>query len=238
MKIFVINLDKCKERLGFMSRQLQTMGIDFERVPAVYGKHLSAMERKRDYAYLRSILAIGRKLQDGEIGCSLSHISVYRKMRTEGVNKAVVLEDDVVLSDKFKIVIDKICGEMSESSPQVVLLSAHGVKDRKSDFEKERISSGMCTDGYVINLAAANLILDANYPVVVVADKWHRWVSRNGLELFRAWPTTVQQDNGRFGTEVNEILSSSRHGVRLLMWKFIRLIEVFADWLWYVVARK
>jgi GR25 family glycosyltransferase involved in LPS biosynthesis len=38
MKIYVINLDKDVDRLNAISRQLESFGLSWERIPAIYGK--------------------------------------------------------------------------------------------------------------------------------------------------------------------------------------------------------
>jgi hypothetical protein len=91
---------------------------------------------------------------------------------------------------------------MNCSKAQVFLLSALGAEE-KNKLGIERIKGGLCTDGYIVTLSAAKRIYNANFPVVTVADAWLRWGKRFGVEMFRAWPTVVGQDNDRFGTDIS-----------------------------------
>ena len=49
--ILVINLEKNKERMAFMDRQLKAFGLDYERIPAVYGATLTKDERKKYWMF-------------------------------------------------------------------------------------------------------------------------------------------------------------------------------------------
>lgn len=51
MKVFVINLDRRKERMAYMKRQLLDFGVAFERVCAVDGKLMSHCEKRQLSGY-------------------------------------------------------------------------------------------------------------------------------------------------------------------------------------------
>lgn len=97
---FVINLQRDRARLEQVARGLATVGIAFDRHAAVNGKRHGALIRRliRQDFYSH---AKQRPLTDGEIGCTLSHLSVYRRMLRNGVEKALILEDDAVFEPEF-----------------------------------------------------------------------------------------------------------------------------------------
>lgn len=201
MKIFVVNLDKNTDRMEFMDGQLNRLGLQYERIPAVYGKTMSSAELGQMFSRTRSLWAQRRRLSLSEIGCSLSHVKIYRTMIQENIPVALVLEDDVVLDSRLQDVLSGIESFISMSKPQVVMLSDHGRDDdHKTGIERAHFC--ICTDGYVVNLPAAQLIYMANYPVLTVADKWDRWEKRSGLETYRAYPVTVRQDNEHFASDM------------------------------------
>jgi len=235
MKVYVINLDKNAERMKFMDTQLKNNGMDYERVSAVYGAKLSKEERSHVFCKIRSFLASGTRLRDGEIGCAISHCMVYKNMINNGIDAAVVLEDDIIVNEEISMVIEKIEHFMNCAKAQVFLLSSFGVP-QKNKSEIEKIESGMCTDGYVITLPAARCIFMANYPVITVADKWSRWKQRFGVELYRVWPTVVCQDNDRFGTDIAIVKSNAPKGVRKLFFKICRVFELAIDWFCYKIC--
>jgi len=90
-----------------MTARLQKVGITPEFFPAVDGyqldiANLPAYDRERRLRYF------AKDLKAGEIGCLLSHRAIYEKMLKEGIESAVVLEDDVFLEDDFKTVLTDI----------------------------------------------------------------------------------------------------------------------------------
>lgn len=240
MKIFVVNLTKNTERMASMDAQLKGLGLEYERIDAVYGKTLSKAERKMQFASFRSYCAAGYRLYDGEIGCALSHLAIYRRMVERGIPMALVLEDDVVLDGGLKDRIEEIDKFADGAKPQVFLLSAHGAMAAGKDGI-ERIEGGTCADGYVITLPAAKIVLRANFPVVTVADCWRRWARRYGLELYRVWPTAVRQDNGRFGTDINPYMARPYRAIMRKIFarikRPIRAIGITIDWIYFKLQK-
>lgn len=234
MKIFVINLDKNTERMRFIDAQLKKLSAEYERVPAVYGAELSRNERKEKFAAFHSFLAMGFKMRPGEIGCSLSHVNIYNKMIDADIKYALILEDDVKINSNIIYVLENVEHYLDARKPQVFILSSYGVAQRQNDGI-ERIQSAMCTDGYVVTLEGAKLISKHNYPVVVVADRWSRFVKRYGLELYRVWPTVVEQQQMDF---ISDISFPLKKGFKTTLFykivrKCFRALSWTGDWVWY-----
>ena len=204
MKTFLINLKKNTERLKRSSDRLKELGVEFERVEAVYGKELSSKEKRNAVNRFRWWCAQGRKIRDGEIGCALSHYKIYKRMINEGMDFACILEDDNVYSDNFKEVVNNVTRVINPLEPQVILLSNRTKEKHTSkDFliMPARRDSG--TFSYVITKVAAKRILDANLPMHVPCDYWRRWVSRGLVFLFHAFPTVCEPENcAVFGSDI------------------------------------
>jgi GR25 family glycosyltransferase involved in LPS biosynthesis len=106
MKIptFVINLPKDTDRRAFMEKQLTERGFDYEIIHAVLGVSEEAQcSYDEEFAQKEN----GRSLTNGEIGCSLSHRMIYEKIVREHIPFSLIFEDDAVLPDNFKNIIDK-----------------------------------------------------------------------------------------------------------------------------------
>ena len=90
MKIFVINLEKDKDRLDYMSTSLSQFNFkNWERIDAVYGKYLPDLEK------------YGKILNPSQIGCYLSHLKTYQQIIDQNLEYGVILEDDVTLTEWF-----------------------------------------------------------------------------------------------------------------------------------------
>ena len=82
MSCLVINLAVETDRMDFMTKQLETLGLDFERVEAVTaGEAVTA----RSLKYWNSW---ERPLKDTECACMLSHFSAWEKVAVAGGGRA------------------------------------------------------------------------------------------------------------------------------------------------------
>lgn len=97
--VLVINLRSSQDRWAKVSAELTRGGLVFERHEAVDGRRMSAEELKACAPWNPS--AYFKPLSPGEVGCFLSHISVAERIVREGWERALVLEDDILLGDDF-----------------------------------------------------------------------------------------------------------------------------------------
>ena len=196
MKTFVVNLDKDKERMLSVDMQLRRLGVDYERVSAVYARDLTKTEMDSAVNRFRWWCAIGRPIVPAEIGCALSHYGIYRAMKPG--ESVCILEDDVILDKDFVCRKKEVESFIDYSKPQVVMFSSHNCK--RNGCGIVRSHSAICTDAYAITQPAAMALLKANMPMQVPCDHWWRWERKGIIELYHALPTTVSQDQLQFGT--------------------------------------
>lgn len=98
--IWLINLDRDKDRLAAMESQLDAMGLPYTRFAAIYGKdHVEELSKRADArAYARNM---GSPILPGKMGCYASHIAVWEAFLASDHKVALILEDDVVFHDDF-----------------------------------------------------------------------------------------------------------------------------------------
>lgn len=230
MRIKLINLKRDAARLRAANAQLRKIGLSYERFEAVDAKTLSKVACRQSVNSFRWWCAVGRPIRIGEIGCAMSHYSIYRKM-TEPV---CVLEDDVILDSRFPHVLDYVERHLDLSRPQVVLLSNHTrCVPAVSGQPTIQVARGdMYTEGYVITPLAAQALLRANWPLQTPCDHWGRWVKRGIIELYHAFPTVCRQDQAQYvsGTvDSNCFKVANLSPVRFAIHKFKRLIGKIID---------
>lgn len=240
MKAFLINLDRDVDRLAAADAQLKRLGIAYERVPAVSGKDLSRDEIRRNVARTRARWANGSMYTPGQIGCWFSHTNVYRRMVADNIPAALVLEDDVVLSEDAPRVVAFVEAAIDCQKPQWVLLSdhsrGHAAEVKASDEAPclERIGYDYCTEAYVITLAAAKEILRINCPMVVTCDSYPRWTKRGHIELYHAKPSVAIQNRKDFQSSLGyDTIVRGRTGLRRLAWGAWRLYGHMMDELYF-----
>ncbi|WP_084652730.1 glycosyltransferase family 25 protein [Mesorhizobium sp. WSM1293] len=94
MKSYIINLDRSPGRMQRMADRLNSIGADFERVPAVDGRLLSEAEISDVYRPLAGAAAMTPE----EVGCFLSHRKCWERIVSGTDAYGCVFEDDMLIS--------------------------------------------------------------------------------------------------------------------------------------------
>jgi glycosyl transferase family 25 len=103
--VFVINLARDVERRRHMSELLGQIGLAPEFVAATDGRALSAADRAC-YDRARALRIYGVEMMDTEIACALSHLRLYERMARDGLERALIMEDDVRVEPSLPAVLD------------------------------------------------------------------------------------------------------------------------------------
>lgn len=189
LKTYVINLEKSTIRRKYMEDLLSPYDfLDVEFVKAIDGRLLSEEERHARFDYARSKKLYGRTLNAGEVGCALSHRMTYQQLLNENLAYALVLEDDIAIQRDLGSLdlagVDKI---LRTRRPRVLMLSGDYCFYRKKPMM--RVYSAVGAYAYLINRAAAQLILKKTHPCCV-ADEW-LYYKRKGLKLYAVYPYMI-----------------------------------------------
>ena len=196
MKTFVINLARATDRRVHMARQFEALGAtEVEFFEAVDGRALD-LDNAPLYDRQKRLDLYGIDLTPGEIGCYLSHYQVLRRIQNEGLERALVLEDDVVLHPRTFDVAERVAGLPQDyefirfgGAREPAHLSLGPVMD---GFELRRllnVTSEM--SGYAVSRAGAARLLACGAEMVrqidVTVDRY--WES--GLPIYALHPYPV-----------------------------------------------
>ncbi|KAF2984600.1 hypothetical protein EK904_003546 [Melospiza melodia maxima] len=117
-EIFMINLKRRKDRRDRMLRTLYEQEIAVKVVEAVDGKALNTSQLK---ALSIEMLPgyrdpySSRPLTRGEIGCFLSHYYIWKEVVSRGLEKTLVIEDDVRFEHQFKRKLMKLMDDIEQA---------------------------------------------------------------------------------------------------------------------------
>ncbi|NXO39219.1 GT252 galactosyltransferase, partial [Locustella ochotensis] len=117
-QIFMINLKRRKDRRDRMLRTLYEQEIAVKVVEAVDGKALNTSQLK---ALSIEMLPgyrdpySSRPLTRGEIGCFLSHYYIWKEVVSRGLEKTLVIEDDVRFEHQFKRKLVKLMDDIEQA---------------------------------------------------------------------------------------------------------------------------
>lgn len=194
MKTFVINLERAKDRRQHMDNILSSIDVmEVEYISAVDGKELTDKEAQQLFDTELSYKRYGRHLSLAEISCSLSHHKCYKEIVRRNLECALVLEDDISIIGDINVLADaeKV---LSTSQPMVLFLSGdYWYYNRISFNETSDVVSVFDAIGayaYVINNAAARLMLNKNPRPSCVADHWAFYRSQ-GIKMKAICPYVV-----------------------------------------------
>lgn len=208
-KILVINLDSSEDRLVSMGNQLSELGLEFERVAGVRGSELSADEKSAVYNVETNKKKYYKLLNDGEIGCYLSHVKCYEKIVSDQLDFALILEDDAILTADILNFIEQV-GQLSSKWDYIKL--SHGRKP-KSIQQAVTLANNLeigtalklpsTTTGQFVSLSGAKKLIEHALPVARPIDIDIQYWFEKELRCFVVRPFPVL--NGDFGSEINVV---------------------------------
>jgi glycosyl transferase family 25 len=115
-KIYVISLERAKDRHAFIKRNL--IGLNYEFYWGVDGRNWSyeSLIEKGQYDFRKACEIRGndKGLILSEIGCALSHRGIYEDMLSKGYEKILVLEDDVYLDESSEKELESALYELPD----------------------------------------------------------------------------------------------------------------------------
>jgi glycosyl transferase family 25 len=199
IKVFVINLKRCADRKTHMVKQLNQLNIVHEFVDTVDGQGLSDREINTKYGVetfppWSSFNA--RHLLKGEIGCLLSHLSIYQRMIHEDIECACIFEDDndfgqdvdILLKENLLLKIDwelLLIGHSGRSNNP--LRGAEHSSKREHVFGLYHIAKPVevpfGTYAYLIKKSAAQKLLQRAYPLRMPMDLFTGHAAAAGVEI-------------------------------------------------------
>lgn len=194
-KVYYINLDRSANRRKHMERMLRNAGIEAERFPAIDGTSINIEKMKQN-----GELSADIKLRKASVGCALSHISLWRKIKDGNYNSAMIFEDDVIIPDDFWKVYERrmkfipkkwdilyFGGSALKGTP----INQHALKP----IAQRAFNGGFFA--YMINAASAEKFLKylEEKPLNNMIDLYIR-DHLNELNAFIPYPIVIQHDFG------------------------------------------
>ncbi len=245
MRIFVISLKDAAQRRASVAGQLNSMSLEFEFQDAIYGKDLSSEEVRKLVDQKIAYRYEGFQLTPGEIGCALSHLSVYKKIICENLPYALILEDDVAICPKLANVVAAIDADVKLIKHGITLFSESIISRSPVSYfpnggvRLHNVKGGWFAHAYIITNNAASKFIELQTPVRHVADCW-RWLLKHKLISIGAIrPILVTQQRDSFGSETTvmhadvsklPIMHMLKHKLVRCWWKLMdafMLVESF-----------
>ena len=136
MRTFIINLARSADRRASIVNQVINTGVDFDLVEAIDGRQL----HMTDPQVLADIAPSFRNVdwwRPALAACTMSHLNVYRRILAEGVEVAMVLEDDVQLPADLELLATAVAKHLSGA--EVALLNFESPRPIKFTLEASSV---------------------------------------------------------------------------------------------------
>ncbi len=108
LPIHIISLKSSTARRDLCAGMMGAANLPFTFFDAVNGATLNARTRKRSYDEAANMERFKRPLSTSEIGCYLSHLTLWKEIAKSKTGAAVILEDDAQIDAGLKTFLEQI----------------------------------------------------------------------------------------------------------------------------------
>lgn len=204
MKILIINLARAADRRNFMREQLDALQMDYAFVPSTDYREM----REEDFrAQCDPRVLTGDAYLKGVFAASLSHLTAYKTILAEGLDYALICEDDAVFPPNIAEILQQL--EQKMRPDEIVLLSyyshthsALALSNHKplpitnalallSPTAIDQVASAMA---YIVPKAVAARLIAVLMPVNHVPDHWGNFYQKGGFQHLRCLYPQVMAD--------------------------------------------
>lgn len=212
--IFIINLDKRKDRLIECEQEISTHNLNskynFKRIKAIDGEEYLKYN-KLDENLLKRLWNttenskwdkklkpnIVKELSAGEIGCCLSHLKTWKEIKNKNLKFGVILEDDFKLNLNYNSNLLNMSINFVEKNHENIDILYLGGIDNSKFSTKNNYKFGInksdfifCLHSYIITKRGIDKIIKS-LPIIGSVDLF---VPLN-LEIYRIYPFIISQRN-------------------------------------------
>jgi glycosyl transferase family 25 len=214
-KIYVCHYTKLIERVEPLKKQLDKYKLEAEWILSNDKEDLNIEFLKQEFINIDKNIGhsdnfidfpgrnfeINRKMKMSELSLFLKHYEIWKDMRNNNIQNALILEDDALLSDNFVLLFNEYIKDIDKDYDIVWVGSCCNLhKIGSSNLIKT--NGSRCTHGYLLNLKTVNKLIENskynNYPV----DFYFNYII-NKFNLNNYWmePDLISQ-NKKFETSI------------------------------------
>jgi glycosyl transferase family 25 len=189
---YVINLARSPERRAHIREELLKTGVPYEFVSAVDGRDLDL----HDQRVIDPAMLDRNDFPAGSAGCALSHLRVYEKVVADGLDQALVLEDDVELPPDLEALLEAVSPHLTGAEVALLNYVSWEVCKLSREDSIPLPGSGLLAlpvnlaslgnaAGYVITREACERMIEGALPLRANADAWTFFFNHGFLDRVR-----------------------------------------------------
>ena len=237
MKALVIHAAKLKERGEHVDCMLREKGIDYEFISDA---DLEDLDKDLLCKYFSRGEEMAAKILP-RYSCATKHFLACEKIVGDGMEGALVLEDDIVLHDDFVPYFKKSIEELGErfaSRPAMISYEDSSLQfvprsQRKKGFLLYHGKKDRMAGAYYMSRRCAEVILDdlkTNKCPTTDADTYHYDLLKRGV-IDYLWCQPALATQGSFTGQFRSTLSSKKDRMIVLRWWFKKNYKRLLYWL-------
>ena len=228
MYAYVINLARSLDRRAHITAELKKTGLDYEIITAVDGRDVDLCDR----TIIDPYLTYWTQFLAGTAGAALSHLSAYRKIIADGLDEALVLEDDVILPADLGSLADAVADKLAGAEVALLSYGSFGLCKLSREGSIHLPSSRLLAlpieirmvhsaGAYIITREACERMIKYAPPVRVNPDDWWYFYREGALDRVRCvMPLPVHKNPKLISTLGSYSLGNSVKG--RLAWPLVR----------------
>ena len=198
---YIINLERDIIRMNNLSNNLDGK---FKRFPAINGNELDIEELKRigmlriddnSFPYSKHITKDTLK---GSIGCALSHIRLWKSLKSTPGEHFLILEDDSIIDVDILDNINKYIKDVPDDW-DILFLGGSRVYGRrvnnniiKAEYINNWMNCGLFA--YIIKKSAINKLLKKAVPITNYIDMQINKFYGNDIKAYYTYPTLIKHN--------------------------------------------
>lgn len=137
MKIFVINLEKRKDRLFKVTNELRKHNLSASVFNAIHGNDFKVNYECKN---------------NSTNGCSLSHWLIFKQAEKLGLDSYLVLEDDVILHHDFNTILSECFLKLPSEFDILYLGASHRLAPKKLNPYIYKLVKSLTTHAMFVNV--------------------------------------------------------------------------------------
>lgn len=207
-KIFWINSKNRPDRFNNMKKRLTELDVRAERFSAIHGGEINWALPENAMFYIDKVK---KTLNNAEIGCYMSHRTIYEMIKKEGWKKTLILEDDALFDPAFMEIFNDLydcCSDYDmlyfgqwNYDKGVVQGEKSALKDlvltvkERSVYKAERC---WLTHAYAVDLSIVDTLLSQTKNLYASIDNVLADIQENNkLKVYAIHPALIKQDGTR-----------------------------------------
>lgn len=210
-KIYLINLERRKDRLENFLKISEKYNFSFELIKAFDGialltedftyenKKISYVKNefyKHEPGIFFGIENYHDRYFKGQVGCLMSHLEILKLAEKNNYSSILILEDDVVFSDDFQQKIENLIDKFPEVWDMFYLSGSMVNEGKKYKYFSELISTHT-THSYAVNKSAYRILIKLLEKNMFIKPVDSCYVTiQNSLKSFIAMPFLTYQASG------------------------------------------